>query len=172
MTTSDPQSPPPPVDESLLPSSQEPSPRRDISRIVVVEQFYHHAAGYHGEAVMTRFSSPLTTTEQHWSRRTQATKEWQSIKGSWLEQGSFVIIRNDIKPDGTNTGQAILIGIVPPAPDEPRDMHSPARDDSPIAFTWIPPGESMRLRLLDLHQYRFRTLSGDSIPMTLSLFPE
>lgn len=154
-----------------------PRPRVTTSRVVVVETVYHHQHGGGATPIESRYSRPLATDEQLYSRQMKVGGEWVSLDGSWLREASLVVVRNEryfLGPDGeilqtfptteqtVEADSRVVEVVCVGSRSRDRDMFSaPVAADPGSVPPWLVfPGESMRATPSDVSSIRLRCRSG------------
>jgi hypothetical protein len=150
------------------------------SRIVIVENVYHQSPNEDPIVVESRFDRWLSTNEQPFIRKMYVEQEWKPLDYGWINNASILVITNEkdksiaVRP--THSQQELLnnrileVGIIPTIEDKPRDMHSPKLDNTPIIFTTIPPGESIRINPPNVKSVVIRCQGIGVTRCTISLF--
>ena len=143
--------------------------RQIKDRLTVRETVYHHPFGHNPQAIETRFSHELETTEQLYERHLQVTEEWQPLDCGWLkDKVGMLVIQND-------EGHFLYVNPT----DEEREAAANRtvevaykKPEQSCSNCWlIPPGESMRARPSHASELAIRCQSGVA-EITLYLIPK
>lgn len=134
------------------------------ARLTVVEQVAHYAVGSHQPMVVdARYTKFLDSSEDAYRRRLTIGDQWQHIDCGWVTDCEMLCITNS---EGTNFA-------VIPSPEERAEVDKriiEVRIGEGLVFTEIPPGESARLRPVNLSFYEIRS-QYQKAKITLTLIP-
>lgn len=143
-------------EETLLETSERRTqkPRLTVDSMTVVELVYHRRAGQGPISIESRFSRPLSTSEQPWRREKTVSETWEPLDLGWITSPGMLVIKNE----------AVRRSTIPTKEEEADDAQRvllvrfhPCFD----ACIKIPLGESCRFQLGEAECY-VRCNRGDT----------
>lgn len=178
----------PPTESVAEITPQKEIPKKDLKnrpRTTIVETLVYHRPGEEPTNVTNRFAFYGESLEQEYKRQIRVGEVWVPIDTGWLNNRvSTLILVNELIRPSKNISQeeeelinskVLEIGIISiPEEENPksRTMFSPPKVQPSLAvFSFLPPGEAIRLRPENIASYRIRC-RNDSTKVTIHCYPE
>jgi hypothetical protein len=131
------------------------------AQLTVVETVYYQPLDEQPTAVQSRYTRPLTSDAQPYSRTLEATESWQPLDVGWIEGAAVVILHND---------EGKFPRVRPTVEERQAAAAKVLEVGRGGAADWlIPPGASMRALAAQPGQLQVRCQAGTA-KFTLTLF--
>jgi hypothetical protein len=147
-----------------------PTKEPSVCRLTIVESVYYRTDDNDPDTFESRFSIPLTSNEQCYSRKTKCGTKWQALDVGWLDSNcSVVIIENregsftKVMPTNEEREKATkkFLEIAYVSKGD-RALHPPLL---------VRPQSDIRLAFSDFKKLRIRSACG-SAQFTITAFPK